>query len=318
MQALLSLVVLVALVAAILGLIKPGLVLFFLPPDKQTRLKAFGLYAAVFILCVFLVPMVSQPDNDDPADAYLDQLKEEAAQAERDTPQSAKRSPMTEPVKLSINYNLRSDFRVEVTASTNLPDGTRMLLTVEDKEVAAGFLGQDESSVHKGTISFLPVGPLPNGNYAAQVTVPIPRVQPETVQAIIGAQGEHLTGELVEDGDFGKTIDQEVSFSVKGSSPSPAIIVKALKKDFEREYDALLKFKDNPDFWQYGFGRGGKYYQWLERVQSLDKQYPSQTAFKAGLLFANLPIIGREYIRSGGQETPATQSLRKDIEEALQ
>ncbi|MGE4195315.1 MAG: hypothetical protein AB7E51_18175 [Pseudodesulfovibrio sp.] len=80
MQALLSLVILVALVAAILGLIKPGLVLFFLPPEKRTRLKAFGLYAAVFVLCAFLLPMVSKPDK---ADSYLAQLETEAQQAEK-------------------------------------------------------------------------------------------------------------------------------------------------------------------------------------------------------------------------------------------
>ncbi|WP_338669756.1 hypothetical protein [Pseudodesulfovibrio methanolicus] len=314
MQILLSLVCLAALLAAILGLIKPAMVLFFVKPEKQTRLKAFGLYAGVFILGVLLLPAVTKPDA---SDKYLAQLKEEAKQAEQ-AHLNKKVKPMAKPVELSMNYKLRPDFRVEVTATTNLPDGTEMLLTVGDKDVAAGFLGQDDSSVEKGRISFAPVGPLPNGNYIATVTVPIPRVQPKAVQAIIGSHGEYLTGELVEDGDFGKTIEQEVSFSVKGSSPSPAIIVKALKKDFKREYDALLKFKDNPDFWQYGFGRGGKYYEWLERVQSLDKQYPSQTAFKAGLLFANLPIIGREYMRSKGRETPATESHRKDIEKALQ
>ncbi|MGE4195412.1 MAG: hypothetical protein AB7E51_18665 [Pseudodesulfovibrio sp.] len=307
MQALLSLIILVALVAVILGLIKPGLVLFFLPPEKRTRLKAFGLYTAVFVLSVFLLPMGEPTPH-----------REEAKQANLDMAQEKEGKPMTAPVELSINYKLRPDFRVEVNVVTNLPDSTEMLLTVEDKDVPAGFIGQDGSAVDKGMVSFQPVGPLPNGNYIASVTVPIPSVQPKAVQVVMGSQGEHLTGELIVDGDFGKTVEQEVSFAVEGSSPSPAIIVEALKKDFKREYVALLNFKDNPDFWQYGFGRGGKYYEWLERVRSLDKQYPSQTAFKAGLLFANLPIMGMEYMRSRGQETPATQSHRKDIEKALQ
>ncbi|AMK10869.1 hypothetical protein [Pseudodesulfovibrio indicus] len=90
MQALLSLVVLIALVAAILGLFKPGLVLFFLPPEKRTRLKAFGLYAAVFVLCAFLLPMVSEPDK---SDSYLAQLETEAQQAQ------AGRAPTTETAK---------------------------------------------------------------------------------------------------------------------------------------------------------------------------------------------------------------------------
>ena len=225
---------------------------------------------------------------------------------------------MSSPVIIDMTYTLRPDFRVEVSASTNLPEGTEMLLSVGDNDIEAGFLGQDKAVVGDKNISFKPVGPLPNGNYVARLVVPIPRVQPKTVQAIIGSDGEYLKGELVEDGDFGKTIRQEVFFSVEGSSPSPAIEMKALKKDYADTYAALLQFKDNPDFWQYGFGRGGEYYDWLKHVQALDKKYSSQLCLKTGLLFGNLSVMGLEYRRSQGAETQVTQSFRKDIEKALQ
>jgi len=65
METLLVLIALAALVAIVLGLIKPGLVLPFLTPEKRSRLKAFGLYAIVFVLSLILLPIVSDKDEVD-------------------------------------------------------------------------------------------------------------------------------------------------------------------------------------------------------------------------------------------------------------
>ena len=81
MYILLTLISLAALVAALLGLIKPGLALPFLAPEKRTRIKAFGIYAAVFILCVVTLPAFAPKDE---SDEYLAQLKEESKQADAD------------------------------------------------------------------------------------------------------------------------------------------------------------------------------------------------------------------------------------------
>ncbi|WP_419787233.1 hypothetical protein [Pseudodesulfovibrio sp.] len=314
MTVLLSLLLLIALVGIVLGLIKPGLALPFLAPEKRTRTKAFSLYAALLVFGVFALPAVAPKDD---ADVYIAQLKKEGKQAEKETVNKNESKSMIEPVKLSVNYKLRPDFRVNVSVTTNLPNDTYLLLTVSDRDVPAGFMGQASGIIKNGSASFVPVGPLPNGNYIAEVLVPVPSAQPKTVQAVIGPQGEHLTGVLVEKGDFGKTVEQDIFFAVEGSTPSPAIIVKSLKKDFTKEYNALLAFKDDHNFWRYGFGQGGKYYDWLKRVQSYDKQYPSQIELKTGLMFANLSILGRTYIRTEGHETQYTQTMRKEIEKAL-
>jgi len=87
MDILIALLALAALVAAILGLIKPGLVLPFFAPEKRSRIKAFGLYAAVFIVCALLMPSTTPKDE---SDTYLAQLKEEAIQAEQKTTQRPK------------------------------------------------------------------------------------------------------------------------------------------------------------------------------------------------------------------------------------
>jgi hypothetical protein len=80
MHILLTLVSLAALVASVLGLFKPKLVLPFLAPEKRTRIKAFGLYAIVFVVAVSLIPAVS-PSTE--SDKYLTQLKDEAKQTEQ-------------------------------------------------------------------------------------------------------------------------------------------------------------------------------------------------------------------------------------------
>ena len=81
MYILLTLISLAALVAAILGLIKPGLALPFLAPEKRTRIKAFGLYAAVFILCLIMLPAFA-PEKE--SDAYVAQFQEESKQADNE------------------------------------------------------------------------------------------------------------------------------------------------------------------------------------------------------------------------------------------
>jgi len=82
----LSLLLVLVLAAAVLGLIKPALVLPFLAPEKRTRPKAFGLYAALFVLGIFALPAVAPKDD---ADVYIAQLKEEGKQAEKARPASA-------------------------------------------------------------------------------------------------------------------------------------------------------------------------------------------------------------------------------------
>jgi len=64
MQIILSLVSLAALIGAVLGLIKPDLALFFLPPEKQTRFKAFGLYIGLLIVCILILPATEQAPDE--------------------------------------------------------------------------------------------------------------------------------------------------------------------------------------------------------------------------------------------------------------
>lgn len=101
MYILLTLLSLVALVAAVFGLFKPSLVLPFLALEKRTRLIAFGLYAIVFVLCVLILPAVAPKDE---SDAYLAQIKEESKQIEK-----PKAAPARPAVKKASPEQIESD-----------------------------------------------------------------------------------------------------------------------------------------------------------------------------------------------------------------
>ncbi len=105
-----------------------------------------------------------------------------------------------EPLNVAIttNVSLRSDRRLMVEGESNLPDGTQVRIIVE-REISR-VRWQDRTQVENGLYAAGPFGPgsgLPDGGYDIRVEVSEASVQPETVQARIGQQGQHLTGELV-------------------------------------------------------------------------------------------------------------------------
>jgi hypothetical protein len=63
--------------------------------------------------------------------------------------------------------------------------------------------------------------PLPPGSYSLEVIMPLASVQPSTVQDIIGKDGEHLTGRLVERSALGIVVNSVTTINV-GGAPSRA------------------------------------------------------------------------------------------------
>lgn len=106
--------------------------------------------------------------------------------------------PFTEPVAIEISASLRSDRRLMVEGTTNLPDATRLQLLVE-REVS-GVRWQARTEVTDGRFAAGPFGPgsgLPDGGYRITVNMPAVSVQPSEVRARLGEEGEHLSGPLV-------------------------------------------------------------------------------------------------------------------------
>lgn len=124
-------------------------------------------------------------------------------------------------VAITTNVSLRSDRRLMVEGESNLPDGTQVRIIVE-REISR-VRWQDRTQVESGLYAAGPFGfgsGLPDGGYDIRVEVSEASVQPEAVQARIGQEGQHLTGELVSQSRHG--LGQVATYSrhfLVGSEP---------------------------------------------------------------------------------------------------
>lgn len=102
---------------------------------------------------------------------------------------------------------------VVVHGTTNLPDGTKLLVTLWG---ASGPGAQDEPVVSRGlfrTATFTNRGAaLDAGSYTASIVSA--NAQPAAVRAVIGERGEHLTGDLVEEAQRGRFARTETAFTI--------------------------------------------------------------------------------------------------------
>lgn len=126
----------------------------------------------------------------------------------------ASQRPLDQPVTLSVSVE-RTPEGVILTGKTNLPECTELSLEVTGE----GYMGQSKAFVQGGSYrsedAFSDRGsPFAPGNYEAQVLMPVPVVQPPGVRAVIGENGEHLSGPLVHKEDMGIVVENTTSFSV--------------------------------------------------------------------------------------------------------
>lgn len=110
--------------------------------------------------------------------------------------------------------------RPVIVGTTNLPKGTKILLTVT--RPASQFMAQGKAVVSGVGVFRSPRfsqrgQPLNSGEYTVEVTMPVASVQPREVQAVIGKRGENLSGKLVEDGLVGIVVSYKTSFIVEGA-----------------------------------------------------------------------------------------------------
>jgi len=174
---------------------------------------------------------------------------------------------LSDDVTLTVNVTKLSDGRVRLNGKTNLPPGTKLMLSVQEK-TESGFHGQSSCFISgRGEFSSEAFGPksgLKDGRYVAGALMPIPAVQSSSVKEIIGKKGEHLTGSLVKKGRFGITVSQQAEFTI-GTMPDAAQAERKkqadaatveLKKQLCIHLEQLLSFKDDPKFKHFGFGTG--------------------------------------------------------------
>ncbi|MCC5901031.1 MAG: hypothetical protein JJT87_03725 [Halomonas sp.] len=124
-------------------------------------------------------------------------------------------------VTISTRASLLPDRRLMIEGEANLPDGALVQVIVERELSRVRW--QSRTSVVDGKFSTGPFGSgsgLPDGGYIVRVQLSEASVQPRDVQARIGAQGEHLAGELVSQSRHG--LGQVATYSRRflvGSEP---------------------------------------------------------------------------------------------------
>jgi hypothetical protein len=117
----------------------------------------------------------------------------------------------------TITITVEKPSRPTIVGTTNLPDGTELMITVRRIEVT--YLAQSTvivSGSHFRSEQFDQSGhDLPSGTYTVEITMPIAEVQPDRVKAVIGRDGENLAGPLVKSAAFGLiVIEYTTTFDV--------------------------------------------------------------------------------------------------------
>lgn len=113
-------------------------------------------------------------------------------------PPRPKVEPFDQPVAIKVEVKLRSDRRLMVDGTTNLPDTTRLQVQVQRE--ASGVRWQERTEVTGGHFVTGPFGSgsgLPDGGYSITVNLPPMSVQPSAVRDRLGEEGVHLSGPLV-------------------------------------------------------------------------------------------------------------------------
>ncbi len=118
-------------------------------------------------------------------------------------------------VTMTVNPII-SNGMVVIQGTTNLPEGTQLMLSLE----GSGYLAQDSISVSNGMFTsaqFSNKGnSLANGTYTLKISTPTANVQPASVQEIIGENGRNLKGDLVTfDEIWGSTVDYKGEVIIK-------------------------------------------------------------------------------------------------------
>jgi hypothetical protein len=151
-------------------------------------------------------PGAVEPSEEDPAGVSVKFL-------EADLP--------PEDVVLSLDVRMDDEQRLYIDIDTNLPDDTRIMLTITDT-IGSVYregrtLARVKAVVFDGTVTVGPfdVGdePYPHGEYTIRVWTPALQLQPIPVQRAIGRRGG-LTGPVVVDG----RVYIEKTFAVIGMS----------------------------------------------------------------------------------------------------
>lgn len=153
-----------------------------------------------------------------------------------------------------------------IVGSTNLPDGTELMVTITRRESA--YMAQSNTRVSNGAFRAGPFSqkssPLNPGIYRIEVSSPLTALQPAGVRAVIGQDGSNLGGPLAKRSKFGgKVVEYRTSFKV-GSGISSTAQDRPARAQEAKDRHAwwLQSCKDNCNLVQGVAHRRGEAFDW--------------------------------------------------------
>ncbi|KGX93046.1 hypothetical protein N781_13505 [Pontibacillus halophilus JSM 076056 = DSM 19796] len=102
-----------------------------------------------------------------------------------------------------------------IHGTTNLPDGGVVMVTLQDRE---GYRVQTTSPIVDGTFTaevYAAIGSEFSGEYTVIATLSVTANQPQEFVNEVGEDYENIGGELMEEGEYGRTISYEEQITVE-------------------------------------------------------------------------------------------------------
>ena len=205
---------------------------------KGNRMKRALLVLIIAVMCLYLCSCTNSSDdsNNDVSDRSITSNDNEPVSG-----------PQLFEVTVSAE-NTTTNGKTIFEITSNLPDGTELLLTLEN---AAGFRAQDKITLQNGqgkSSTFSAQGNSLSGTYTLRVTMGMPSLQDQSVQDVIGSNGEYMTGNIVkESGMAGSTynsIEAEFSFDI-GSSDYQEALQKIVIGQYSQAKTILEEMGEN-------------------------------------------------------------------------
>ena len=225
-------------------------------------------------------------------------------------------------LKFDVNEEV-SDNKVKVSIDTNLPDGTELMVSLDNDDVE--YSASDKVTVSDGKAEsdwFSNKGnELVNATYKLSVTLPISSVQPENVQKIVGKDYENVKSNLIKKGDLGVSLNVTKNIDISDSDVNTEDVQQGYSEDkkniedlYNELYSEYVKQKENYDEIEWGkFSR-----DWNQKRKEKEKEIGDDSKMEYKIAIKDLFQLWQEMKNDLAGKKADVEYFDNSIKEALQ
>lgn len=191
--------------------------------QKKINIKKWIIIAVIVLGIGGVASMNDSTDNIDDKQTVNtlsdnDNIASDTKQTEQLSNDTTTEPQQAPEIEVSLDVSVKKNGgKPMFTVKTNLPDEAVLMLTLNGND----YRGQTDAVVKNGVAKSKPYSSdgkkLSSGKYTLEVSMSEPRLQSDNVRAIVGENGENMTGEYVQttDIDDAKFISGDFKFSFK-------------------------------------------------------------------------------------------------------